>query len=135
VDILTGATLPRTPERGVRAHVQEVSHRLPCEMLFGHNARDKRFSDLYRVVVVTRPSRRLFENMEFAWLFTDVTFQLRLASRYLADGSREWLESAGRAAPGRCVSAFRSATPTGVEPASAKSRSSRSGRPPRYVKL
>jgi dipeptidyl aminopeptidase/acylaminoacyl peptidase len=103
VDILTGATVPLTPERGVRAYVQEVSHRFPREMLFGHNARDKRFSDLYRVDVATGQSRLLFENTEFAWLFTDAAFQLRLASRYLADGSQEWLERRSNGAWALCL--------------------------------
>ena len=79
MDITTGATVSLTPERGVRAYVQEIGHRAPREMLFGHNARDGRFSDLYRVDVVTGQSRLVFENTEFAWLVTDAA--LRPGSR------------------------------------------------------
>ena len=56
------------------------------------NERDKRFFDLFRVDVVTGRSQLLFENPDFAWLVTDPAFRLRLASRFLADGSYEWFE-------------------------------------------
>ena len=92
VDIATGTTVPLTPERGVRAYIQEISHRFPREVLVGHNARDRRFSDLYRMDVVTGQSRLFFENADFASLLADAAFQVRLGSRYLADGSQEWLE-------------------------------------------
>ncbi|MBI3711091.1 MAG: S9 family peptidase, partial [Proteobacteria bacterium] len=92
VDIGTGAIVPLTPARGVRAYVQESSHRFPQEMLFGHNARDKRFFDLHRIDVVTGRGEPMFENDQFSWLFTDNALRLRLAGRYLKDGSVEWLE-------------------------------------------
>jgi dipeptidyl aminopeptidase/acylaminoacyl peptidase len=92
VDITTGAVVPLTPVRGVRARVQEVSDRFPREILFAHNARDPRFFDLFRVDVVTGRSQSFFENPDFAWLVTDRAFRLRLASRFLADGSYEWFE-------------------------------------------
>src|SRR5262245_46268317 len=92
VDITDGRIVPLTPERGVRAYVQAVSHRYPREMLLAHNERDKRFSDLYRIDVVSGRSERIFENREFAWLVTDSRFGLRCGARYLQDGSLEWLE-------------------------------------------
>lgn len=92
VDILDGTVVPLTPARGVRSYVQEVSHRFPREMLVAHNGRDKRFFDLYRANVVTGRSELLFENHQFAWVLTDSAFRLRLAPRFLEDGSVEWLE-------------------------------------------
>ncbi len=92
VDIHDGRVVPLTPERGVRAYVQEASHRFPREMLFGHNARDKRFFDLYRVDVADGRTQLVFENREFTRLFTDSRFRLRCGGRYLGDGSLEWLE-------------------------------------------
>lgn len=92
VDIRDGAVVSLTPARGVRAGVQEVSHRFPREMLLAHNQRDKRHFDLYRVNVVTGRSERLFENRQFVGLLTDSAFRLRLGSRILKDGSIEWLE-------------------------------------------
>jgi len=91
VDIRDGTITPLTPPRGVRAGVHEVSRRFPREMLFTHNERDKRFSDLYRVDVVTGKSTLVYENNQFAWLATDSAFQLRLAARYLPSGDVEVL--------------------------------------------
>jgi hypothetical protein len=92
VDIRDGRIVPLTPARGVRAYVQEVSRRFPRAVLLGHNARDKELFDLYRVDVVTGRSELLYENHWFADLFTDSAFELRLGSRFLEDGSLEWVE-------------------------------------------
>jgi len=92
VDIVDGSVVPLTPARGVRAYVQEVSHRFPREMLIAHNQRDPRLFDVYRVDVVSGHSELLFENHRFAGLITDSAFRLRLGSRFLEDGSLEWLE-------------------------------------------
>jgi dipeptidyl aminopeptidase/acylaminoacyl peptidase len=92
VDVRTGAIVPLTPARGVRAFIQDVSHRFPREMLLAHNQRDKQRFDLYRVNVVTGRAELAFENRQFSALFTDSAFRLRFGSRLLADGSVEWLE-------------------------------------------
>src|SRR6266446_9386422 len=59
VDLVDGTIVPLTPQRGVLSRLQELSYRFPREMLFCHNARDKRFSDLYRVDIVTGRSELL----------------------------------------------------------------------------
>jgi dipeptidyl aminopeptidase/acylaminoacyl peptidase len=92
VDLGSGAIVPLTPERGVKAYWQEADRKFPDEMLFKHNARDKRYFDLFRVNLVTGKSDLLFENNEFAWYVTDSDFQLRLGVRFMADGSAEWLQ-------------------------------------------
>ena len=92
VDIASGAIVPLTPQRGVKAYWQEPDRKFPEQMLFKHNARDKRYFDLFRVNIVTGNSELLFENNEFAWYVTDSDFQLRLGVRFAADGSAEWLE-------------------------------------------
>ena len=89
IDIVSGAIVPLTPERGVKAYWQEADRKFPEEMLFTHNARDKRYFDLFRVNIVTGASQLLFENNEFAWYLTDSDFQLRLGVRFAADGSAE----------------------------------------------
>ncbi len=89
VDLMSGAIVPLTPERGVKAYWQESDRKFPEEMLFTHNARDKRYFDLFRVNIVTGKSDLLFENNEFAWCLTDSDFQLRLGVRFAADGSAE----------------------------------------------
>jgi dipeptidyl aminopeptidase/acylaminoacyl peptidase len=89
VDLGSGAIVPLTPGRGVKAYWQEADRKFPDEMLFKHNARDKRYFDLFRVNLVTGKSDLLFENNEFAWYATDSDFQLRLGVRFAADGSAE----------------------------------------------
>jgi dipeptidyl aminopeptidase/acylaminoacyl peptidase len=92
VDLVSGAIVPLTPERGVKAYWQEADRKFPEEMLFKHNARDKRYFDLFRVNLVTGKSDLLFENNEFAWYVTDSDFRLRIGVRFVADGSAEWVE-------------------------------------------
>src|SRR5882757_3957425 len=92
VDLASGAIVPLTPERGVKAYWQEADRKFPDEMLFKHNARDKRYFDLFRVNIVTGKSDLLFENNEFAWYVTDSNFQLRIGTRFMPDGSAEWVE-------------------------------------------
>jgi dipeptidyl aminopeptidase/acylaminoacyl peptidase len=94
IDIESGKVTALTPERGVRASVQEVSHLFPDEMLLRHNARDKSRFDIHRVNVVTGASTPVYENKEFAWFVTDSTFRVRLGARYTADGSLEIVQRA-----------------------------------------
>ena len=92
VEVRDGTVVALTPPHGVRAWVQEVSQRVPRQMIFSHNERDKQFFDLYRVDVVTGKSVLMYENNQFAWFVTDSAFQLRLGARYPKDGSVELLE-------------------------------------------
>jgi dipeptidyl aminopeptidase/acylaminoacyl peptidase len=95
VDVHSGAVVPLTPPRGVRAHVQEASPRFPREMLLGHNERDRQRPDIYRIDLVTGRSELVYRNERFAWVFTDKDFQVRFGCRYLPDGRVEWLERRG----------------------------------------
>ena len=92
VDIETGATVPLTPERGVQASFLRRSPQRPTEMLFTHNARDKRFFDLHHVDLVTGRSSLVFENREFASLHADSAFELRFGERTHRDGSNQIME-------------------------------------------
>jgi hypothetical protein len=89
VDIETGAMVPLTPERGVRAFHQQRARRFPTEMLFAHNGRDKRFFDLHRVDITTGASTLVYENNEYHRFYTDTRFDLRFAVRTRRDGSKE----------------------------------------------
>src|ERR1700722_11776194 len=95
VDLASGATTLLTPPQGVRAFLQEVSYRFPDTMLFRHNARDKRFFDLFRINLLTGKSELLYENHEYVGLLTDSRFQLRLANRFAANGDGECFEWRG----------------------------------------
>jgi dipeptidyl aminopeptidase/acylaminoacyl peptidase len=92
VDIDSGAITPLTPERGVRAFIQESDRKFPEEMLIRHNQRDKRLFDLYRINVATGASEPLYENHDYPFLITDSSFRLRLGGRFAKDGSAEIFE-------------------------------------------
>jgi dipeptidyl aminopeptidase/acylaminoacyl peptidase len=95
VDIATGATVLLTPPQGVRSFLQESSYRFPDEMLFRHNARDKRFFDLYRINLLSGKSELSYENHDYVGLLTDSQFRLRLANRFAANGDSECFERRG----------------------------------------
>ena len=92
VDIETGATVSLTPERGVQASFAQRSPQRPTEMLFTHNARDKRLFDLYHVDLVTGRSSLVFENREFVRLHADRNLELRFGQRAHPDGSAQIME-------------------------------------------
>jgi dipeptidyl aminopeptidase/acylaminoacyl peptidase len=92
VDIVSGAIVPLSPERGVKSFLQKVDHKFPDQMLLRHNARNKRYFDLFRVNLVTGASELLYENNEYVLLIADSDFQLRLGSRIATDGTSEYFE-------------------------------------------
>jgi dipeptidyl aminopeptidase/acylaminoacyl peptidase len=92
VDIGNGAVVAMTPEHGVKSFLQELDRKFPDQVLLRHNQRDKRFFDLFRTNVVTGASEMVFENNDYVLLITDSDFQLRLGSRFAADGSAEYFE-------------------------------------------
>jgi dipeptidyl aminopeptidase/acylaminoacyl peptidase len=91
VDLQTGDVRALTPGPGVRSYVQERSYRFPGEILLAHNARDKRFHDIYRVDAATGESRRIETNDGFNHHITDTQFRVRLAVRVLDNGDVEYL--------------------------------------------
>ncbi len=92
VDIASGGIMPLTPQQGVKSFLQEVDYKFPEEMLIRHNARDKRYFDLFRINIVTGASELKFENQDYLELITDSEFELRLGSRLTADGTAEVFE-------------------------------------------
>jgi len=89
VDVETGATVPLTPQRGVKATISRASRLRPTEMLFAHNARDKKYHDTYLINIETGASSLVFENREFGDVYFDTAFNPRLARRIRRDGSGE----------------------------------------------
>jgi len=92
VDLETGDVRPLTPGPGVTCYIQQHSRHFPSELLIGHNARDKRYFDVYRVNVATGESALLQANEAFHHHFTDQRFRVRFAVRYTDDGSVEYLQ-------------------------------------------
>jgi dipeptidyl aminopeptidase/acylaminoacyl peptidase len=94
-DIETGEVRPISPAPGVRSFVQEVSNRFPNELLIGHNQRDKRYFDLYRVNTATGESALVFRNDEFVELYTDSQFRVLYGRRYRGGGTWDIVKVTG----------------------------------------
>jgi hypothetical protein len=94
VDIETGRELTLLEQAGVRSFIWRASRDYPAEMLFGVNARDRRFFDVVRIDVTTGASSVVLENPGYSGLLFDETLSVRLANRVLPDGSAEILKIA-----------------------------------------
>jgi dipeptidyl aminopeptidase/acylaminoacyl peptidase len=92
VDLETGDERPLTPGPGVTCYVQQHSRHFPSELLIAHNARDKRYFDVYRVNIATGESALLQLNEGSRYYFTDQQFRVRFAVRYTDDGGVEYLQ-------------------------------------------
>ena len=90
-DLQTGDVRPLTPGPGVTCRIQQISRDFPSELLIMHNARDRRYFDVYRVNVATGESALLQLNDGLAGHFTDQQFCVRFAVRYTGDGDVEYL--------------------------------------------
>ena len=92
VDLETGDVRPLTPGTGVTCYIQQHSRHFPSELLIAHNARDKRYFDIYRVKVATGESTLVQLNQAFRYHFTDQQFKVRFAVRHTDDGDTEYLQ-------------------------------------------
>jgi hypothetical protein len=92
VDLQTGDVRALTPGPGVTCYIQQISLHFPSELLIAHNARDKRYFDVYRVNVATGDSMLLQRNEGFTGHFTDQQFRVRFARRHTDDGDIEYLQ-------------------------------------------
>ena len=92
VDLETGDVRPLTPGPGVTCYIQQHSRHFPSELLIAHNARDKRYFDIYRVSVATGESTPVQLNEAFRYHFTDQQFKVRFAVRHTDDGDTEYLQ-------------------------------------------
>jgi dipeptidyl aminopeptidase/acylaminoacyl peptidase len=92
VDLQTVDVRPLTPGSGAKCYIQQISRHFPSELLIAHNARDKRYFDVYRVNVATGDSALVQLNEGFAGYFTDQQFRVRFAVRHTEDGDVEYLQ-------------------------------------------
>ena len=92
VDLKTGESKALTPGPGVNSYVQHRSSHFPGELLIAHNARDKRYFDIYRIDVASGNANLLHLNEGFGRFFTDNEFQVRLAVRKTENGETEYLQ-------------------------------------------
>jgi len=91
-DLATSDVRPLTPGPGVTCYVQQHSRHFPSELLIAHNARNKRYFDVYRVNVATGESALLQLNEGVRYHFTDQQFRVRFAVRYTDAGDIEYLQ-------------------------------------------
>ena len=95
VDIETGEARDLTPFDGVQARIQEVSHRLPEEILVGINQRNPRAHDLYRLNIISGEMSMVEENPGFMGFTTDSDYNVRLANQVMPDGGMTIFQKAG----------------------------------------
>jgi dipeptidyl aminopeptidase/acylaminoacyl peptidase len=91
-DLETGDVRPLTPGPWVTCYIQQHSRHFPGELLIAHNARDKRYFDVYRVNIATGESALVQLNEAFRYHFTDQQFRTRFAVRHTDDGDVEYLQ-------------------------------------------
>jgi len=95
VDVTSGEVKSLTPGPGVRSYVQQLSVHFPGDLLVAHNARDKRFFDIYRVNVATGESKLVYQNDRFAGIFTDPHFNVMFGFLYRPDGGYDLVKPDG----------------------------------------
>jgi hypothetical protein len=92
VDLETGDVWALTPGPGIICRIQQISRHFPSELLIMHNARDRRYFDIYRVNVATGESALLQLDEGITGYFTDQEFRVRFAVHYTEDGDVEYLQ-------------------------------------------
>ena len=96
VNLADNTTKDLTPLANVAAQVEEVSERVPEEILVGLNDRDEQFHDVYRVNITTGERKLIEQNKQgFTGYLTDDDLKVRFATRFLPDGSEMLLKPDG----------------------------------------
>ena len=86
VDLKTGKERDLTPLEGVRANIDNVSHKHPNEILVGLNDRDKRYHDIYRINLKTGERTLVEENNGYLGYVSDDDYNLKLGARMAQSG-------------------------------------------------
>lgn len=93
VRISDGETLDLTPMEKVAARIENVSERIPTDILVSLNDRDEQFHDIHRVNVETGERQIVLQNDEgFVGFITDDDFFVRFAVRMTATGGSDYLQ-------------------------------------------
>jgi len=97
VDLDTGKTKDLTPIEGVRAQIENVSHKFPEEIVVGLNDRNPQVHDIYRININTGERTLVEKNTKgFVGYMVDDDYRVRFASRFRLDGANELLEPDGQ---------------------------------------
>ncbi len=93
-DLTNNETRDLTPIQGVRARIEEVSHKFPGELLVGLNDRDPQVHDVHRVNILTGDRKLVQQNDGYVGFVTDDNFNVRLATKITPDGGKEIFQPA-----------------------------------------
>ena len=82
-------TLPNGTKLRPMAQIQEVSYKLPNEILIGLNNRNPQFHDIYQLNLLTGEMELLQQNDRFLGFQTDDDYNIRYALQMTPDGGNE----------------------------------------------
>ncbi len=94
-NVETAETKDLTPIDGVRAEIQETSHKFPAEVLVGLNDRDRRYHDIWRINIDTGQRQLVQKNEGVNGYLTDDDFNVRMAIDFTPDAGQVWLVPEG----------------------------------------
>jgi dipeptidyl aminopeptidase/acylaminoacyl peptidase len=90
-DVETRGTKDLTPIEGVRAEIQDVSHKIPNEILVALNDRDPKHHDIWRINLQNGQRTLVQQNPGVAGYLTDDDYDVRMALDYTPTGGQVWL--------------------------------------------
>ncbi|HEY2396567.1 MAG TPA: S9 family peptidase [Rudaea sp.] len=97
VDLDSGKQTDLTPFKKARADLAGLTPKHPHDVLVNANDRNAKYFDPIRIDLRSGKRERLIKNDSYAGFTTDDDFNLRLASKSLADGSSDWFRRSGKA--------------------------------------
>jgi dipeptidyl aminopeptidase/acylaminoacyl peptidase len=89
-NVETRKTKDLTPIEGVRAEIQEISHKHAKEILVGLNDRNPQLHDIWRINVESGEKELVQQNHGVAGYLTDDNLNVRLALNYTPLGGQVW---------------------------------------------
>ncbi len=89
-NVETRETKDLTPIEGVRAEIQEISHKNPDEILVGLNDRNPQLHDIWRINIESGEKELVQQNHGVAGYLTDDDLNVRLALNYTPLGGQVW---------------------------------------------
>ncbi len=97
-NVETRKTKDLTPIDGVRAEIQEISHKNADEILVGLNDRNPQLHDIWRINIESAEKELVQQNHGVAGYLTDDNLKVRLALNYTPLGGQVWLLPEGEGA-------------------------------------
>ncbi|MCC8417194.1 MAG: S9 family peptidase [Rickettsia endosymbiont of Bryobia graminum] len=81
-----------TPEKGVKAYILGISHKMPNEILISMNDRDPKYFDIYKLDLITLKKELVFKNGKYSDFTIDDDLQVRFASLIDEEGGAEYYQ-------------------------------------------